>query len=255
MRIMCPTARLAVDTRPLAAARPMVSATRLRQDLACLAVAMILAVGVVVPLPLLDQTPGPAEFVIAFHRQLVDQLASAEPPGAPSTAHLAALLDDGLDLDAIAGRVLGWRWAAAGAADRSAFRLAMQHAIVQAVAAPVGLAVTPGLAVHPGFTPQAHLQLTGLQPDGASVVVFTRVVTQEAVAQPPITQPPVTDPAPERSIAWRLVPSPDGWRLCDLVIDQVSILAGMSWQANIAPQQAGRDVGPTLQPPYRKTAE
>ncbi len=76
-----------------------------------------------------------------------------------------------------------------------------------------------------------------------------------AATRPPINQPPVTDAGPVGLIIWRLVPSPAGWRLCGLVIDQVSVLAGISWQANTAPRQAARDVHLTPHPLYRKTAE
>jgi ABC-type transporter MlaC component len=153
--------------------------------------------------PALGQISDPVQFVLAFNRDISAQLGSATIDGDERKRRFAALIDRGLDFDAIGKNLLGWRWTQAAMAARQAFDQEFRTYLIQTFATKV-----TGLDDGP-------MTATGVAQDDGAVLVLTEVATHEA--------------APD-SFAWRVVHTAVGWRISDVIVDNVSMIAIMRSQ-------------------------
>jgi ABC-type transporter MlaC component len=181
-----------------------------------------LAALVLVPVlatPALGQTSDPVQFVFAFNHDVLDQLGSATIDVAERRRRFAALLDEGLDLDVIGERLLGWRWTRATSADRQAFREDFRNYLIQ------------NFAMRVSGVDDGRMTIIGVLQDESAVLVLTEITTKAAAHVP---------------FAWRAVRTAVGWRLCDVIVNNVSIAALLQSQFDSVLQDGQPDIGPLL---------
>jgi phospholipid transport system substrate-binding protein len=165
----------------------------------------------------LGQTPDPVQFVVAFNKDVSAQLGSTAIDPDERKRRFAALVDKDLDLDVIGEHLLGWRWTNAAPVDRQAFRREFRNYLIQTFAAKV-----TGLG-------DGRMTVTSVVQGDSSILVLTEV----------------TDKLPARELfAWRLVHAAAGWRVCDVVVNNVSMTAIMRSQFDSVLREGVSDLGP-----------
>jgi phospholipid transport system substrate-binding protein len=135
------------------------------------------------------------QFVVTLDHEVFSQMGSDAVDETERKRRFAILIDKYLDLDAIGKLQLGWRWSRATEEDRMEFSREFRTYLVQAFAARVH-------AVR-----DDHMMLIGVFGTGDAVIVSTLVSTRERTGVP---------------VGWRLVKTPAGWRLCDLIVNELS---------------------------------
>jgi ABC-type transporter MlaC component len=168
----------------------------------------------------LSQTSEPVQFVFAFNHDVSVQLGSTTIDATERRRRFAALVDGGLDLDAIGERLLGWRWTRVTSADRQAFRREFRNYLIQNFA----MRITGGVD-------DGRVAAASILKDESTVLVLTEITTKEAARVP---------------FAWRVVHTADGWRLCDVVVNNVSMASIMGSQFASVLQDTATDIGPLL---------
>lgn len=165
----------------------------------------------------LNQTSDPAQFVLSFRHDVTVLLALTAVNTVERRERFTALVDQGLDFDVIGGRLLGSRWGQATPADRQAFAQSFRDYLIQNFA----------------------MQATGLD-DGEPIVADVR---QDGDTVLVITQ---AKAATRVSMAWRVVQTSAGWRLCDIAVNSVSVASIMRSQFDSILQDAQSGLGPLL---------
>jgi phospholipid transport system substrate-binding protein len=186
-----------------------------------------------IPIPVLtatasSQIPDPVQFVFTFNHDVFAQLNLTTIDAVERKRRFAALVDSGLDLDAISENLLGWRWLRATIADRQTFRQEFRGYLIQKFAMRV-------IGLDDG-----HMTITGVVEDENTVLVLSEITTKQ--------------PAPQ-AFAWRVVYTQAGWRLCDVVVNNVSVASIMRSQFDSVLQDAGPDIGPLLRLLHAKSEE
>jgi phospholipid transport system substrate-binding protein len=177
--------------------------------------------------PASSQPPDPVQFVFAFNHDVSVQLGSTAVDPAERKRRFSALVDEGLDLDVIGERLLGWRWARATLVDRQAFRQEFCNYLIQSFAMKI-------TGVDDG-----HMTVTSALQDGDTALVLTEVMTKDGTREP---------------FAWRVVLTSAGWRLCDVVVNNVSVVSLMRSQFDSVLQDAQSDIGPLLRLLHAKSS-
>ena len=180
--------------------------------------AALLALSLSAP-PALSQTSDPAQFVIAFNREVSAQLRSTAIDPAERKRRFATLVDEGLDLDVIGSNLLGWRWMQAAPADRLAFRREFRRYLIHRFAASV-----TGLDA-------GRIMVTGVVGGGNDALVVTEFTGEDGGRV---------------TLSWRVVRGAAGWRLSDIIVNNVSLAAIMRSQFDAALQNAQPGIGPLL---------
>jgi phospholipid transport system substrate-binding protein len=193
----------------------------------CVRLVALVLMSILTP-PALSQPPDAAQFVFAFNHDVSAQLGSTKINPAERKRRFAVLVDEGLDLDVIGKRLLGWRWTNAAPADRQAFRGEFRNYLIQNFAMKV-------TGVEDG-----RMTVTSIVQNGGTGLVLTEVTTNEAVHEP---------------FAWHVVHTPAGWRLCDVVVNNVSMAALMQSQFDSVLQDGQPGFGPLLRLLHEKSQE
>lgn len=174
------------------------------------------------------QPPDPVQFLFAFNHDVSTQLHPTSFDPAERKRRFAALVSEGLDLDAISHCLLGWRWTRATLADRQTFRWEFRNYLVQSFAMKV-------TGVDDG-----RMTVTKVIHEDNTVLILTEVVTEQATRQP---------------YAWRVVHTAAGWRLCDVIVNNVSIAAIMRSQFDSLLQDDQSDIRPLLRLLHERSLE
>jgi ABC-type transporter MlaC component len=148
--------------------------------------------------PAFGQTSDSVQFILGLNHKAFVQLSATTIDDAERKRRFAALVDEDLDLDAIDEHLLDWRWAKATLTVRGVLEQEFRTYLIQIFAM-----TSTGLDNH-------HLTVNGLARDKGATPVLTDVTTHGTSREPFI---------------WRVVRTRTGWRLCDVIADNVSILA------------------------------
>jgi ABC-type transporter MlaC component len=159
----------------------------------------------------------PMQFVVTLDHEVFSQMGSDAVDETERKRRFAILIDKYLDLDAIGKLQLGWRWSRATEEDRMEFSREFRAYLVQAFAARVH-------AVR-----DDHMMLIGVFGTGDAVIVSTLVSTRERTGVP---------------VGWRLVKTPAGWRLCDLIVNELSFDSMFRSQYDSALKSSQADLKP-----------
>jgi phospholipid transport system substrate-binding protein len=174
------------------------------------------------------QTQDPVQFLFAFNHDVSTQLDPTSLDPGERKRRFAALVSEGLDLDVIGQCPLGRRWTGATLADRQTFRREFRDYLVQSFAMKVK-------GVDDG-----RMTVTKVIHEGNTVLILTEVVTEHANRE---------------AFAWRVVHTTAGWRLCDVIVNNVSIAAIMRSQFDSLLQDDQSDIRPLLRLLHERSLE
>lgn len=157
------------------------------------------------------------QFVVTLDHEVFSQMGSDAVDETERRRRFAILIDKYLDLDAIGKLQLGWRWPKATEEDRMEFSREFRAYLVQAFAA----------RVH--AVSDDHMTLIGVFGADDAVIVSTLVSTSKRAGVP---------------VGWRLVKTPAGWRLCDLIVNELSFDSMFRSQFDSALKPSEADLKP-----------
>jgi ABC-type transporter MlaC component len=166
-----------------------------------------------------SQTSDPIQFVFTFNRDIAAQMGSPSINAAERKRRFATLVDEGLDFDAIGERLLGWRWAQATPADRLAFDREFRNYLIQ------------NFAMKVRGIDDGKMVVVEVHSEGGTVVVLTEVQTAEAAHVP---------------FSWRVTKTVGGWRLCDIIIKNMSMDSVMRSQFDSVLQDTHAELAPLI---------
>jgi phospholipid transport system substrate-binding protein len=146
--------------------------------------------------PVLAQDSDPAHFVVALSREVSEQMGPATIDPAERKRRFAALVDEKLDLEAAGELLFGSRWSSAPAANRAAFVREFRAYLIDEFGPRVS-------GVQDGA-----LTVVGVRDLGKGVLVSTTATDREQH---------------KMSVDWRLAKTQGGWRLCDVIVRNISM--------------------------------
>jgi ABC-type transporter MlaC component len=146
--------------------------------------------------PVSAQDSDPVDFVVVLSRQVSEQMGPASIDPAQRKRRFAALVDQKVDLDAVGELLFGSRWSRASAADKAAFVQEFRTYLIDEFGPRVS-------GVEGG-----DLTVVGVRDLGKGVLVSTTATDRGHL---------------KVSVEWRLVKAQGGWRLCDVIVRNISM--------------------------------
>ncbi len=197
----------------LAWQRPL-SAPALRRSLR----AFVMLFAAAAPFP--AHASSAAQWVIDFNDRVSAQLGSTAIAPGPRAARLAALLAADLDAEALGRLTLGRHWLGASPDERGHFVAALRAFLVRGLAGRLR-----------GFGPRPIVVVTVRIESGSSTVV---------------TECPGEGGGASSHVDWRVTPHGQGWRLSDVVVEDVSLAAVLATQFQAALEGTRDGLEPVL---------